>query len=64
MVTKRGSVSAQTLDKSQLLRMYEQMETIRVFEERAGRSSLRVKFLVLCICMPAKKRSQLVSART
>ena len=37
MVTKQGSVSAQTLDKSLLLRMYEQMETIRVFEERAGK---------------------------
>jgi len=38
MVTKQGSgTSAQTLDKSQLLRMYEQMETIRVFEERAGK---------------------------
>src|SRR2546422_2339045 len=38
MVTKQGSgASAQTLDKSQLLRMYEQMETIRVFEERAGK---------------------------
>ncbi len=31
MVTKQGNVSAQTLDKSLLLRMYEQMETIRVF---------------------------------
>ena len=37
MVTKQGSASAQTLDKSLLLRMYEQMETIRVFEERAGK---------------------------
>src|SRR5437870_9605727 len=38
MVTKQGSgVSAQTLDKSRLLHMYEQMETIRVFEERAGK---------------------------
>ncbi len=38
MVTKQGSgVSAQTMDKSQLLRMYEQMETIRLFEERAGK---------------------------
>src|SRR5207244_2858650 len=37
MVTKQGNVSAQTLDKSLLLRMYEQMETIRVFEERAGK---------------------------
>src|SRR5260370_7448919 len=36
MVTKQSSgVSTQTLDKSQLLRMYEQMETIREFEERA-----------------------------
>src|SRR5579864_2398942 len=36
MVTKQSSgVSAQTLDKSQLLRMYEQMDTIREFEERA-----------------------------
>ena len=37
MVTKEGSVSAQTLDKSLLLRMYEQMVTIRAFEERAGK---------------------------
>src|SRR5437667_21932 len=38
MVIKQGSgVSGQMLDKSQLLRMYEQMETIRVFEERAGK---------------------------
>ena len=40
MVTKQGSVSAQTLDKSVLLRMYEQMQTIRVFEERAGKDEL------------------------
>src|SRR5881398_2435881 len=37
MATKQGSVSAKTLDKSLLLRMYEQMETIRKFEERAGK---------------------------
>jgi acetoin:2,6-dichlorophenolindophenol oxidoreductase subunit alpha len=38
MVTKQGSgVSGQTLDKSQLLRLYEQMTTIREFEERAGK---------------------------
>ena len=37
MVTKKGSVNAKTLDKSLLLRMYEQMQTIRVFEERAGK---------------------------
>src|SRR5437868_6329407 len=37
MVTKEGSVSAQTMDKSLLLRMYEQMQTIRAFEERAGK---------------------------
>lgn len=29
--------SSQTLDKSRLFRMYEQMQTIRVFEERAGK---------------------------
>src|SRR2546423_1025033 len=38
MVTKKGSgVSGQTLDKSQLLHLYEQMTTIREFEERAGK---------------------------
>ncbi len=38
MATRRSSdVSAQTLDKSQLLHMYEQMKTIREFEERAGK---------------------------
>lgn len=37
MVTKDVGVSTQTLDKSRLLRMYEQMETIRQFEERAGK---------------------------
>src|SRR5438132_12147866 len=38
MVTKQGSgVSGQTLDKSQLLHLYEQMTTIRAFEERAGK---------------------------
>ena len=37
MVTKKGKgVSAQGLDKSQLLHMYEQMKTIREFEERAS----------------------------
>ena len=36
MITKQGSgVSAQTQDKSQLLHMYEQMKTIREFDERA-----------------------------
>ncbi len=29
--------SSQTLDKSRLVRLYEQMQTIRVFEERAGK---------------------------
>src|SRR5258708_9135931 len=38
MVTKQGSgAGAQVLDKSQLLHMYEQMKTIREFEERAGK---------------------------
>ena len=38
MATKQGSgVSGQTLDKSQLLHLYEQMTTIREFEERAGK---------------------------
>ncbi len=38
MATKQSSdVNAQTLDKSQLLHMYEQMKTIREFEERAGK---------------------------
>jgi len=38
MATKHGvGVSAQTLDKSRLLQMYEQIVTIREFEERAGR---------------------------
>jgi pyruvate dehydrogenase E1 component alpha subunit len=38
MATKQeAGVSAQTLDKSRLLQMYEQMDTIRHFEERAGR---------------------------
>src|SRR5215469_6262207 len=38
METKQGSgVSMQTLDKSQLLHMYEQMKTIREFEERASK---------------------------
>src|SRR5260370_20067752 len=38
MVTKQGGgVSTQTLDKSQLLHMYEQMKTIREFEERAAK---------------------------
>src|SRR5436305_2280583 len=37
MVTKEGRVSALTMDKSLLLRMYEQMQTIRAFEERAGK---------------------------
>jgi pyruvate dehydrogenase E1 component alpha subunit len=37
MAVKDVNASAQTLDKSQLLRMYEQMKTIRVFEERAGK---------------------------
>jgi pyruvate dehydrogenase E1 component alpha subunit len=36
MVTQ-SSPSAQTLDKPHLLKMYEQMVTIRQFEERAGR---------------------------
>src|SRR2546423_15341457 len=37
MATKQGrGVSAQALDKSQLLHMYEQMKTIREFEERAS----------------------------
>lgn len=38
MVTKQGSgAGTQTLDKSRLLHMYEQMQTIRVFEERASK---------------------------
>src|SRR5437899_7917388 len=38
MATKqRSSAAGQTLDKSQLLHMYEQMKTIREFEERAGK---------------------------
>ncbi len=38
MVTKQGGgVSTQTLDKSQLLHIYEQMKTIREFEERASK---------------------------
>jgi pyruvate dehydrogenase E1 component alpha subunit len=38
MATKQDvSISAQTLDKPRLLQMYEQMMTIRQFEERAGR---------------------------
>src|SRR5712675_134109 len=38
MATKqRSGVSGQTLDKSQLLHLYEQMTTIREFEERAGK---------------------------
>src|SRR5438067_2845332 len=38
MATKQGrGVSAQALDKSQLLHMYEQMKTIRELEERAGK---------------------------
>src|SRR5437868_7876648 len=38
MATKQGrGVSAQALDKSQLLHMYEQMKTIREFEERASK---------------------------
>ncbi|MFL5667356.1 MAG: thiamine pyrophosphate-dependent dehydrogenase E1 component subunit alpha [Ktedonobacteraceae bacterium] len=38
MATKqRSSAARQTLDKSQLLHMYEQMKTIREFEERAGK---------------------------
>ncbi len=37
MTVKDAAPSAHTLDKSALLRMYEQMKTIRVFEERAGK---------------------------
>lgn len=38
MVTKQGvGATTETLDKPRLLRMYEQMATIRQFEERAGR---------------------------
>ncbi len=38
MSMKQGNgASASMPDKAQLLRMYEQMETIRVFEERAGK---------------------------
>ncbi len=37
MTVKDANASAPTLDKSTLLRMYEQMKTIRVFEERAGK---------------------------
>ena len=37
MTVKDANSSAHTLDKSALLRMYEQMKTIRVFEERAGK---------------------------
>src|SRR5260370_41994266 len=37
MVTKQGGgAGTQTLDKSQLLHIYEQMKTIREFEERAS----------------------------
>jgi pyruvate dehydrogenase E1 component alpha subunit len=37
MTVKDTRTSGQTLDKSTLLRMYEQMKTIREFEERAGK---------------------------
>lgn len=37
MTTQDASSSTQTLDKERLLRMYEQMQTIRTFEERAGK---------------------------
>ena len=37
MTVKDATPGAHTLDKSTLLRMYEQMKTIRVFEERAGK---------------------------
>jgi pyruvate dehydrogenase E1 component alpha subunit len=37
MVVQDVSTSAQTLDKSRLLHMYEQMQTIREFEERAAK---------------------------
>jgi len=37
MTVKDAAPSAHALDKSALLRMYEQMKTIRVFEERAGK---------------------------
>lgn len=37
MAVQHISTSAQTLDKPHLLRMYEQMQTIRIFEERASR---------------------------
>lgn len=37
MTVKDANTSGHTLDKSALLRMYEQMKTIRVFEERAGK---------------------------
>ncbi len=38
MVAKQGGgVSAHTLDTSQLLHIYEQMKTIREFEERASK---------------------------
>jgi pyruvate dehydrogenase E1 component alpha subunit len=37
MAVQNISSSSATLDKSHLLHMYEQMQTIRVFEERAGK---------------------------
>lgn len=37
MAIKDVSGGVQALDKARLLRMYEQMQTIRVFEERAGK---------------------------
>jgi len=36
MAVQNVSSSTQTLDKPHLLRMYEQMQTIRTFEEMAG----------------------------
>jgi pyruvate dehydrogenase E1 component alpha subunit len=43
MAVQNVSSSTQTLDKPHLIRMYEQMQTIRTFEERAGAEFLAGK---------------------